>query len=302
MANGEDEEIGEFQGSTTPTADEALSSLINVINSGGFDDGDKTATEKELERQEQAGAKSGLQPLGDFHPDFAPRQSTRGGLVEGAFPPAGRQPLYTSDSIGRHLGNMDPVTLAQTQQMMMEAGLLDEARIGFIDKSTKDAMDNIMTFANENGMRWRQALSFMVANPEVNVGEGGGRGKVQVSLMPDYATLQQKIKGMVRRELGREPEPWEMEKLGSDFTDMHRQRIGNEIKTQQQLLKSGEETPEGELGVVEATEVDPDARFAELFDEKYKPEIETEQREEDIDTNLSLLMGSLTGMDRAVGA
>lgn len=237
---------------------------------------------------------------------FAPE---RGGLVEGQAPTTdatirrSQSPQYFEGDEYQMFVGMSPEQIAAIQTELLRAGIVDaeDFRPGVWDPDTADAMKDVLEHANFSGLSWDEALVELAANPraEEDGGGAGGRRGRRGYMAPDYATLAQAAKSAIRQNLGREPEDWEVKLLADELGGGFQQQL-----SMQQQVDQYEQQPagEGEGPGQTFTDVDPKARFAERFEELYRPELEAEQREEDASTNTQLLMRSITGMDRTVGA
>jgi len=177
----------------------------------------------------------------------------------------------------------------QALQLELEAaGILPKGSYspGTWDKPTAAAMAVVMDIANNNGKTWSFMLGQMVANPPANVATQGRVFPGLVYREPSFETLAQAAKTQWRRELGREPEEWEIALAADELTKSTREAFELDLDTaRRQFYGSG-----GDLGTVE--QVDPTAAFRERFEELYGPEIGRLDRIEEGKQNFSLLLNN----------
>lgn len=221
---------------------------------------------------------------------------------EGGFPSATLPAIYR-DGEQWQIASWSPERIAAFQAEMAKAGILNKYRKGLADDATVKAFKDLLGYANRmatdfNGAL-RQLQQIPLEDPEALREELG-----EPFVAPDYATAAQEIKGWFRQNLGRQPEDYELSLLADEMDkqyrgayDYEREAAGTMAEYEQQAAGSGEPGEPPAFREVNAAD-----RFAEELERRYRPEIEAEQREADAATNAGLLLRSITGMDRTVGA
>lgn len=143
------------------------------------------------------------------------------------------------------------------------------------DPESLTAMERLLTLSNRNGERFNQTIARLTKLKAAGVWKPEGPDSALDSrpyLKPDYATMAQKVKQTFRETLGRDPDLYEMQQLAGELTGFF--EMEHEAATEfEQLQHEAAVTPGSQPGGTVQT-VDPMSRFAELFESKYKHEID----------------------------
>ena len=203
------------------------------------------------------------------------------------------------------LGNL---RIQNLQRQMERAGLLDKGDYtpGFWDRPTRDGMELAMGFGNEQNRTYQTILADL-ALIQPNKAELGD----PAPLSPDPASIAQEVKATFRQRLGREPSASELRELGSALGGFETESLAQ----QAELAATGRITPEftsatlpggsqisGGKVAVPGTPVivDPRARFLELFDQRFGPEVARNRRVIDVANQRRSVMSSLTTMQALI--
>lgn len=175
------------------------------------------------------------------------------------------------------LNRMPEEHLVRTQQQLMRYGFLDEFAPGKLDDDTIKAFKNVLSVANREGKQWtmvmldyEQLAEDGLLEEYGGVGGGGGAGRVfrpPAYLAPDYATLAQEVKGLFRRDLGRDPDDAELKALTAELDGYARAAYDQQVAAARAEFDGGGASHTG-------TEIDPAARFRELFEERFESELD----------------------------
>lgn len=219
-----------------------------------------------------------------------PEQEVIGGFFGGGQPggPGGvpyapgqePDPYYEGEEfdILRNLTTEDRVRL---QQQLVAVGLASNVVYGEVDggpsSGTVGAMRSLLAMANRTGEKWESTLGRIATNPALQ--EEAQEFEPKPFIRPDYATLAQEVKATFRNRLGRDPDQYEMQQLTGEITGYYAQEheAANEFaQIQHEQANTPGVQPGGSVG-----SVDPAARFAELFDQKYRHELDFVEDKED---------------------
>lgn len=214
---------------------------------------------------------------------------------------------YTAESPYRLLQGLatDPAEYARLQDVLLSAGLLTpeqkftRGRMT-INDPTIGALQDVMEFANNSGTDINGALRSIqksiadgLTTPEEIAGQVGGqaeRGRFYV--LPDYATLRSRVRGMFEDSLGRAPTQAEMRL----FTD--------EMMADYKTNAQAEQAAFSEVGAgrdVFFNEVDPVVRFEESFRERLAGQIESVEDQKGARQGAARAAGAVEDINREVG-
>lgn len=198
--------------------------------------------------------------------------------------------------------------IAAFQQQLVQAGILDQEDMleeyGVWDSGTWGAAEDLLSFANVNGLHWTDALSIRTEQhargQAIADGMGDGtQGAAQGYLAPDYDTIIKKVEDVASRELGgRELRDHERKLLADKLGGLYDQNIQQQIGHNAEVL-AARDAGSDEANVKE--EINPDDSFEAFFKERYSDEIEVNQDREELQANTSNLLRNLTGADAIMG-
>lgn len=244
--------------------------------------------------------------------------SRTGKLVKDETGPQGGQ-YYPGDE-WEHEGR--PVEwITSMQANLKKAGLLGSGyRAGAWDDTTAAAYNGLLGVANRQGMRWEDALADQIQR--ANTPEALAARKaalraqaaplaVDAYVAPDPASLAQDVKDYVRRRLpGHELSSGVLRFLSDELAREDRVAYGRNVEISREQY---DRQVEGQVaaaigeggGVVAPTaefeEVDPEARFREMFDRRFAGEIATRDTSQKVAVAGGNLMGALDRVRGTIG-
>ncbi len=122
-------------------------------------------------------------------------------------------------------------------------------------------------------------------------GSGSGRQAfsipAQFRTVPDYETLQQRTKEMMRQTMGREPEDWEMNLLADEMQGQHKAYNEKMIQASREAYNRGQHTVDIEVP-------DPKDRTQKFFEETYSGEINRRRDIGEASATNNLMMTAMT--------
>lgn len=200
------------------------------------------------------------------------------------------------------------IRIRDLQLQLERAGLLEkgEYHISFWDIPTGDAMKLAMGFANEKGVNYKAMLTQLALDPFKK-----SELRDPAPLTPDPASIAQEVKATFRQRLGREPSASELREMGAALGGFEEESQAQQAQQAELAKAGGIPSPsdfttvdfEGEtIGVrsppppATPVEVDPVARFLELFDKRFGPEEARNRRVFDTASQRRSVMSSLTTM------
>lgn len=196
---------------------------------------------------------------------------------------------YDPTQAARQFHTMSRDDRVKYTNMMVDAGLLDPEFKGLSDYTiqTATAFSEAMILANYYGKSVditlkNQAALFKQLNPGGGRRGGGGGGGPQVKLeVPDYETLVANAKDIIRKNLGRDPQNWEMTLVADE---MQRQYGRWAAATKARMI--------GGNGTYEIP--DPNVLTQEFVEDTYASEIQRLQDIGDQAQTNQILIGAAT--------
>ncbi len=206
---------------------------------------------------------------------------------------------------------MSPETLVQFQARLVAAGLLDEGEYwpGVWDTKSSEAYATVLGLANQSGHTDEYTIDRLIETLPQSIKEQRARAKLAKTFQapgfigPDYASLAQEVKRILRSKLGRDPSDAEMAELTKVMSGIYRKDFEAEVAVQRatfeaeaQSLATGQPvTPAA------ATDLDPAAQFAEFFERRFKPESDRLDALRDVRANTVNVFESLRTMGSLIG-
>lgn len=264
--------------------------------------------------------------LGD-RPVFEPQGIDFGGTRVGRFATQERIQGF-GDALERgdvrqryHLGfdwspaSWDGARRVTLKDSLMRAGYLDpdQAAGGAVWAFAEaSAMAILADESNGLGVPWNVQLGQVANNPsEAAKRRAKGRAAADrrpfvapAFLKPDIATLSQAVKQSVRQRLGREPTGLEMGELVSQLGIDYRAEFGaqvtalrSEFAATTRAIETDEPQAAGEVRAV-----DPSARFAEAFEERFAGEIDVRKRGAALNQRRAIGAATLSMVDSLIGS
>ncbi len=197
-------------------------------------------------------------------------------------------------------GSMSPTRKKYWIQEMDEAGLLDEETPGGIHDQMA-AYEEVLAVSTYLGVTPELAVRQMQESKKAKDASETGRlpFSVPASLrtIPDYPSLSQQAKGLMRQAMGRDPEDWEMIMLADELTAQHK------ISNERQIEAARASYDNTARGVDQAIAVpDPTLRAQAFLEDTWQNEI---ARQEDVaestETNQAMISAITRGAQMVGG-
>ena len=191
-----------------------------------------------------------------------------------------------------------PDRIAELQQAMADSGVLrSKYRKGVWDDSSRAAYRDVLGLANATGTTPEQAIASWAAGEDV---EAEGEARVFDPLPfrpPDPASIRQSVKKAFKDILPRELRDSELEYLVGQAQSLLQQ----EHAAEEGARRASFDTAGSGATPAAVPEVDADARFRELLETRYKPQIDlVADQAESADTH-KFLGQSLRSMSNMIG-
>ena len=181
-----------------------------------------------------------------------------------------------------------PEMRANMEGKLVNAGVLREGNFipGTDGMAQHEAWELVLDWSEYYGITPLNALRKMEAegiyrDTSGGGGGGGGAGPRTVTVIPDYETIAQNSKAMLRNQLGRDMDDWEIKLVADEMQKLYRKQAGQQLEAQ--LAGSGE---------FEIT--DPQTVTQAFIEEQYDPEIQRQQAIQENSANYKLSMDVLT--------
>ncbi len=205
-------------------------------------------------------------------------------------------PIYTyiSGEGADYWNSYAPETRKRLEGQMVEAGILGEGEYepGGTNKTQHDAWEEVLGYANYYGVTPFNAMRKLqtegIAMGAGGGGGGGGGGRRTVTTIPDYETIAQNSKTMLRRSLGRDMEDWEVALTADEMQRLYKKQA------QQQLDASLAGSGQFEI-------TDPGAVTQAFIDDEYSSELDRISDVGEQSNNYKLSMDVLTKGAKMVG-
>lgn len=219
------------------------------------------------------GGPSAQEVIGDFSAVDPASEGGPGGIPYAA----GQAPVvyYAGDEFNV-LSAKPMEERVRLQEQMVALGLLSSPVYGELDDRTLGGFRALLSMANRTGDTWENTLNRIATNPlMLDAAQNQSNEPVfqpTPYMAPDYATIAQRVKQMFREQLGREPDQAEMAELSGELQGWSKQAWNAEVEVEEGAfdMRSADTTQPA----VQGQQVDPMSRFQELFDSKYKGEMQ----------------------------
>ncbi len=194
-----------------------------------------------------------------------------GGLIGGGNTGAVADP-YREGAQWEILQSMPTEQRVSLQEQLASLGFIrGDFRLGRIDDATLTGMTELLSIANREGLNWEMVLS----QEKDRVAKGGqplaGVSKQgQVFALPSTDTLKVSVRDKFRAALGRDPTEAEMRL----FTDEMMADYQSNVDRQKQTVEDV-----GSGRDVTVQEEDPASAFDLAFEQKYRPEMVSNERQ-----------------------
>lgn len=253
--------------------------------------------------------------------------------VESPLDPADRkfaQPGFYRYGDQFQFQSSNPVAIRKLQKELEKAGLLEEGSYtpGFWDEPSAQAMQGAMGYANRGGTTWQSVVDRLKAIEVPRQRREFAKPPPVVKLMPDPASINQSVKARFRQALGREPTEEELHQYARQLSGLYAAAEDRRIAEEQRAFweQNVQETQAGSTAqsVLDATfgaltgqpaptigggtpepriieTIDPGARFAEAFEQRYGPEMRRNERVADLENTRQNVMESLLTMQGLIG-
>jgi hypothetical protein len=164
--------------------------------------------------------------------------------------------------------------------------------------------------SNGAGVPWNLQLAKVAANPS-EAAKRRAKGRVSdrrpfvapAFLKPDMATLSQAVKQSVRQRLGREPTGDEMGELIDTLGTDYRAEFGAQVAALRSEFDATTRAIDTDVAQSSGTvqSVNPAARFAEHFDERFGGEIDVRKRGAALNQREAIGAATLNMVDGLIG-
>jgi len=223
---------------------------------------------------------------------------------------SGRMTRYNTDSARLILMGMTTAELEALQRAFIQAGYIEEEARYAGRATLLPIFTALVQTADTNRVSWEMQIegdtNAKAIWDEEHPDEDRGYGPFTAPdfMKPDYATLAQKAKKTTEWLLGRKPTSGEMSIL-TEFMNTA-ERKAWEANVYAPALSTWEkntrayETGEDQ-GSATLQEYDPEARFAEFFDDRYAGELAHRDRVDTVRENSPNLFGSIDTISRMMG-
>jgi hypothetical protein len=224
--------------------------------------------------------------------------------------------------------------VAEYEERMERAGLLEAGSYsGGNPFETAEAFRNLLTASNWQGYSWETTLSYLETLPRDSATDELPEFRPSTYQAPDYDYLAENVFEIFARDLGRDPEPWEVRQLAGRFDTLYRQQYEAGLQEERQAfaaenglgpesglvstgLTRGEQAwadryagqAGQQLGYIprgaypsDSRAVDPYSSFMQFFRQRYKPEMDLRKQVSANETAADRLFGSLSRMDTMIG-
>jgi hypothetical protein len=233
--------------------------------------------------------------LGEAGPDFA--YIAGGGAGPTTHERLGdlRLPRYYEDDEWAP-ATLSPAEIADWQEAMAKAGLLAGTyRRGVWDDRSRNAYRDLLAFANTIGADDVEALRRWASAEEIT--QQGDPFQPLTFRPPDPAAVRQAVKTAGKQLLNRDLRDGETEYLAGQF---------EQLLAQEHAAAEGQRRAEydvaGTGGAPAAVpEVDASARFRELLESRYRPEVAYSADQQETAEGQDFLGKSLLGLGRMIG-
>lgn len=199
----------------------------------------------------------------------------------------GIPPRYFEGDQYAQLASLTPEDIARLQMLMVNAGVIPRGttfRRGRMDDTTVAAWSAVLTHANRTGTTPSQALRDLQDSATET------RPTPDPYLRPDPATVRQGVMSKFKDLLGRDVTEGELPGLVDTYLKVDKQRYDAEVAAEAAAT----------TGATETQAVDPAARFTEMLEQKYKPEMERTKGVIDLSQNREKLMSNIFALDQAI--
>lgn len=211
-----------------------------------------------------------LNILGGFYGGTDDTDMGPGGIP---YAPGQAPTVYYEGSDVEVLRSMNTEQLAAFQDTLVANGLVREVVPGRLDDATLKGMSTLMALGNRQGVDWKDVLDGIVRAGGLSGSSSSAEEfEPRPYLQPDYATLSQKVKQTFRESLGRDPDTYEMQQLAGELTGFF--ELEHEAATEFEEIQHEQQVAPGVQGGGTVGQVDPMSRFQELFESKYKHELD----------------------------
>ncbi|HEY7821700.1 MAG TPA: hypothetical protein VIG24_02645 [Acidimicrobiia bacterium] len=203
--------------------------------------------------------------IGGFHrygdPDLPPVGP--GGELQGPWSRDIVNSVYYEGDDAAILRGMNTEDFARLQDNLASLGILTGHIPGERDDRTLSTFRQVLTLSNRSGTPWQQTLQRLSTNPALADEMSGFTSRPYMA--PDYASLAEEVRATMQRRLGRDPDEAEMAELVGNLQGWDRQAFQAEEQARRMAHR-------GEGGTVSG--VDPSARFQQMFEGKYRGELD----------------------------
>ncbi len=200
---------------------------------------------------------------------------------------------------------MTPQRRANTEKAMVEADLLEPDTFvpGSIGFTQMEQFRDVLAYGSYFGIGWAVALQRMGVEakfrrdnaPEEPRRPGAVRASFSVPAslrtIPDYPSITQETRNLLRNRLGRDPEDWEMGVLADNMQTHYRDANTEKIKAARAAF---DQAQRGISGDMEIEVPNPQLRTQAFIEDRYAAEITRTDQVRDTSTTNRLMLDAIT--------
>jgi hypothetical protein len=220
--------------------------------------------------------------------------------------PVPTEPIYHDGDEFNLFDSLDPIDIKEIENKLYDAGLLADWQRGLGEwgPGHQNAMRVVMDWANGRVETWDQTLDWLARNPLTEPDDDGSGSQragfvPEPYLAPDYATLAQQVKSIIRDRLGREPTNAEMILFADTMASDHRADYDQQVAAARSaygMANKAFETGEDQPSPGTFQQVDYVSRFLQRFDEKYRDEMGVIDQRQTFQDRTNLFLQQLSTM------
>lgn len=189
--------------------------------------------------------------------------------------PDGIGNYYSADYVNTLWKGLPLEDRIRLQDSLVTLGLTRAAIPGEFDDGTISGITQLLSLSNRSGTTWRATigrLRDLESKGLLAAQESAQEYEPRIYLQPDYASIAEDVKAIVRERLNRDPDRYEMQQLAGELSGFY--ALEHEAATEFEQLQHEQQTTPGVQAPGPVSRVDPLSRFKQLFEKKYAHELD----------------------------